>query len=326
MKKIFFAIITCVFLLSCDKKEIQVDRLNFDVSVDRQNYKVNDSVVFNFRGDSPDIITFYSGESINDYAYLGIDKYVDSKIFSQFTSAKLDPHADPNLRQLDMARIKYSTDFNGNYTEGDINMATWTDITERFYLPPPIAGQTNLQPSGRIDVTDLFENSSQPVYLGFFYETELGKGRTNFRFQSFIMESIVPEVTNISNRMYDMVSAEFKLVLGSSYSNVALADNRPFINYNASSQPTFITFRAPPGITQPARKAYAITRALVRPELTNIGSAVGLGIKSFSSPELSSYTHIFNEPGNYLVTFVVQNTNIYGSKKEVKQIEIVVED
>jgi len=324
MKCLFFMTILSLLLFSCTK-DVQLKNLNFDVSVEKEIYKVGEKVIFRFSGSSPDVISFYPGEGISDYAYLNEDQYVPTKLALSFQSAKF---AGTNE---DCARLKYSIDFNGVYEEAAIHQATWVDISDRFYIPPIVGTGPTFSHSGIQDITDLFEDTEGPIYLAWFYDLPDRTGnadnrRTRFRMQNFVIEATIAENPNFSQLQYDFASSEFQLVTSISYEQSPPADGVPI-----GERPRFVENGTSllfdgPFVNDVHRQAWAITKGLYKSELVNIGPAIGIPIKSFNSPVMDSYSHVFTEPGTYVVTFVVRNVNVYDSKSAVHQIEIVVEE
>ncbi|MNE99959.1 hypothetical protein D3C80_1987110 [compost metagenome] len=49
-----------------------------------------------------------------------------------------------------------------------------------------------------------------------------------------------------------------------------------------------------------------------------------MAIKSLSDPTLKSYSYIYEKQGTYTATFVGTNANLNETKREIKQITIVV--
>lgn len=59
-----------------------------------------------------------------------IEKAEVTLSFVTQTKAGQKGHANPSC-----ARIFYSTDFDGDYSETGVNKATWTELSDRFDLP-----------------------------------------------------------------------------------------------------------------------------------------------------------------------------------------------
>ena len=49
----------------------------------------------------------------------------------------------------------------------------------------------------------------------------------------------------------------------------------------------------------------------------------GVSIKN-TSFDLKNYTYIYNEPGEYTVTFVARKANAWGFKEQIKELKIKV--
>lgn len=326
MKQTLFALLSCFLLASCEKREIPVDAVDFDVSTDRVSYNLGDTVVFHFSGDSPDIMTFYSGEGASDYAYLSEDKYIDGNVSLSFQSAKFSGTNE------DCARLKYSTDFSGVYEEDEIRAATWTDISDRFTIPPIVGTGPTFTFSGAPDITDLFADRETPVYFGWFYTIKdrtanSDERRTRFRVQNFDLRTFTPQVPDLFNVVYDFVGVDFQLVTSASYDlsppagGVAVGERPRFVDNTTNS----LVFDGP-FTNDVFREAWAITKPLYAPDKMNLGHAVGVGIKAFNTSVLDTYRHVFNSSGVYTVTFVGKNVNIYNRTEAVRQIEVVINE
>lgn len=326
MKRILFALVSCVLLSSCEKREIPVDPVHFDVSTNQLSYNVGDTVIFYFSGDSPDIITFYSGEGASDYAYLNEEKYLDGNISLSFQSAKF---AGTNE---DCAHLKYSTDFSGIYEEDEIKAATWIDISDRFNIPPIVGTGPTFTSSGIGDITDLFVDREIPVYFGWFYTIKdrtvnSEERRTRFRVQNFDLSIYTPQVLDFFNIVYNFASVDFQVVNSAAYdlsppTGGVPEGERPRFVANTTNSFVFDG----PFTNDVYREAWAITKPLYAPDKLNLGHAVGMGIKAFNTPMLSEHKHVFNSPGTYMVTFVGKNINIYNKTETVRQIEVVINE
>lgn len=325
MKNMFLGILACALFFSCEKREILVDNVDFEVSVEQGTYHVGDTVVFHFSGGSPDILTFYSGEgSSNEEDF--VDRYVDAGLSLSFQSAKF---AGTNE---DCVSLKYSTDFTGIYTEEAIRAATWVDISNRFDIPPIVGTGAVFSSSGTSNITDLFEDKEKPVYFGWFYtikdrSANDDERRTRFRVQNFNLSSFAIAQPGMSEILYDFTSSAFQLVTSAAYEAAPPTGGVP-----VGARPRFLgssLYFDGPFNNEVFREAWAISTAVYLPESFNIGPvaqkrSTGIGVKAFNEPMVSSYEYIYKEPGTYVVSFVGQNTNIYNNKQAVRQIKITV--
>ncbi len=62
MKRIFYLFLLPLFMCFSCKKEKKIEKLNFDVTTEKDTYTVGENITFFFSG-SPDIISMYSGEA-----------------------------------------------------------------------------------------------------------------------------------------------------------------------------------------------------------------------------------------------------------------------
>ncbi len=140
--KTYIYFLTAAIMLtaaSC-RKDLAFSEPDFEVSVAQDQYQVGDTVEFIFKG-NPDYLTFFSGESGNNYANRERTSVTGTPKIS-FTS-----FAQYGTQQNTLSLL-VSTDFNGK-VDADIAQATWTDITAQAKLS---TGADNT-PSGEIDLS-----------------------------------------------------------------------------------------------------------------------------------------------------------------------------
>jgi hypothetical protein len=58
-------------------------------------------------------------------------------------------------------------------------------------------------------------------------------------------------------------------------------------------------------------------------DAAKVSADEGLSIKNYSAA-LPKYSHIYNEPGEYTVTFVARNANAWNCTEQVKEIKVTV--
>lgn len=87
------------------------------------------------------------------------------------------------------------------------------------------------------------------------------------------------------------------------------------VNFVLSGNPNYITFYS--GETG---KEYQYKDRIENGARTD----TGVPLKNMTT-KLTSYAYTFKTEGSYKVTFVVSNTNVYGSREMVKELDIQVE-
>lgn len=295
---IYTMLLTCL-LAACEKQNVNTP--DFDVSVQRLSYKVNDTVNFNISG-RPDFITFYSGEDGNNYDYISRTEAEGTSFFS--FSSKTTSGTVP--KQPGTLKLQYSTDFTGVYDAENIDKADWKDITNRAILTAGVV----TTPSGSIDISDL--RPEKNIYFAFKYIAEKSPTLvqptwtiTNFIVDNYSPDGVkMPLVTNINGGGWVSVG-------------VLNAINTPAIKWTVSSG-GFV-------LNQGAVNADPVEQWVIskRINLSSVLPDKGVSIKTLNS-DLESHPHIYTKAGTYKVVFIAKNSNIYGEKEVIKQIVIEV--
>lgn len=317
--KILFPVLALSLLAGgCRKQFETVDAVNFEVRTASQTFKVGESVRFSFEG-NPDFITFYSGERGNEYAFKDKDRITDTRMTFTFTTTTSS--GTPGYPNPARVPICYSTDFSGEYTEEAMRAATWVDITDQFKQPTD-TGVNDLL-SGDVDITRYFPDNETPLYFCFHYVVDAfdqsvaggaGNGRTQWNYKSLQFNGVVDETSEI---LYDMAESNWQIVLASSFDG---SSSLPDINsYRVLLRSEF----TPPV----SRECWAVCGPIHKMEQINEGPDHGVGIKAMANAALGSYDYVYNAPGEYTVTFVAANANVYDRKEVVRSVKIkIVED
>ena len=296
--KLYMAL--AVLLFSCSKYKL--DDPVFDVTADEVTVKAGEPVNFNFEG-NPQMLSFYSGEFMNDYSYASSARTL-SNAYLSFTSTKASGSQNNQLS------ILVSSDFNGNYDIEDIRAATWTDITKGFVL----AANSTITESTEQDIFDLVEDG-KPVYIAFRYITrpqaEFG-GQRNWNIYSILLTS---KLDGREVNLLDFGAGKNFRVF--SYGNKQ--EGRSVV----SSTGLLFKGNAATELQQEYTEDWGVSRAAyVLPN--DLGSDKSISLKLFNEAKKESYSYTYDVPGTYTATFVAETSNVYGNKKVVKQIQITV--
>lgn len=89
---------------------------------------------------------------------------IDTTYNLSFSTQVLNSY-EINSREL---AVLVSTDFNGIYDFGNVNSATWTDISSRFTFPLIETG--DLTSAGKQDISDLI-SPGKSLYIAYKYKT-----------------------------------------------------------------------------------------------------------------------------------------------------------
>lgn len=296
-----FILLSLLASAACACQDYNVDAPKFDVSVDNNECKVGDSIVFYFNG-NPDIITFYSGESGSEYQYRDRTFLEGGVVELDFVSRVLWGSQPDNLR------VKLSTDFSGIYDVESIKSATWKDITEYFTLDTSAAGTSGKNtPSGTVQLNQFIEDISKPFYFAYQYvglPVENGQMQRTWRFTSF----------NMVSKFESGHTAQLATLSSAGWIQVDVE--------NPDNQWTLpgTQLQFAPNSTKLASEDWVITKPIYA---AKVAPDSGVAIKNYSQVK-NEFGYIFNKSGVYTVTFVATNVNFKGEKTIVKELKITV--
>ncbi|TZF81832.1 DUF5017 domain-containing protein [Pedobacter sp. BS3] len=295
--------IAAILSFSYCRKDV-VEEPSFNVTTDKTEYHVGDSVTFKFSGYA-DVIGFYSGETGKEYRYKDRTEVTDSKLLLNISTQVLYASQANNLH------LMYSTDFNGKYTVDGLQTATWTEITDRFTLSTAAAnGVGTVTPSGDVDLSDL-PVSGKPIYFAWKYTAQASAtaalgGRT-WRIPVF----------NLTSKTAGGSTATLATVTTAGW--IAIDVLNTANKWTIQSTTPYLYF-APAG-TLNASEDWVITGMFFPNKVT---PDVGAGIKTYLDT-MKDYKYAFNQAGTYTVTFVANNANNNGQKTVVKQLTLTIQ-
>ena len=312
----------------------------FNVVPTTLSCNAGESIDFVFSGIA-DKITFWSGETGHEYRYATQGKLQESSVNMNFKSIYI------NGMQRNCATVRYSTNFNGEYTEEAINKASWTDVSPQFQLPPYISVSSGAaidpeanaitQPydSGVADITSWFPDYDTPVYFAFFYHVDTydanfvdektglkGNGRTWFQIYSVELQSCYPnEAPTPLISVVGKAQEQIEVVNGASY---AEGKDTNICKKGVSSGGTTVIRMQAAFKPTTDRDAWAITHAIYRPAPKHAPADTGMTVKSASGEQPEKYSHVFMQPGEYVTTVVATVTTLAGELKLEKEFNIRV--
>lgn len=296
----------------CNEEE-KVGTPDFGATAPGTVFKAGEPVVFALSG-NPDFIVFYSGEPGNAYDYRDRDRIEKAETTLSFLT-KTQAGARGNANPAN-APVFYSTDFDGIYTEENVDAATWTDLSDEFVLPTDTEQQV---PAGTLYIDDLFPEDGSPIYLLYDYKVRQytgSNGRTQVDIMNFNINGITPAGTTT---LYNLNNAGFQFVFDEGY-RLNNKNQEPSVNTNRIMLRT--DYRAASDM-----RIRAVSGPLYRPDDVNSGPDGGVGIKAVADPTMTAYRHTYDKAGEYTVTFVASNSNVYGRRETVRELRItVVED
>lgn len=309
--KYMFVAVTALSLVACREDFDKVDGVSFNATTDAVVYKVGQPVIFNLAG-NPDIITFYSGEVGKAYAYKDTERIIENPGMAfSFAANTTNGNEIPNPLRVP---ISYSYDFSGEYTEDAVRAATWHDISDRFIWPQTTKDGNVF--SGRVDLEDVFSEVGRPVYFKYHF---LALAAMQKRSQWAIYSpTFYGTAQNVLQPLYELHTSGWKIVWNeASYAN----DKTNRDKCAVTSTRIYLTsvFTLPSD-----RECWAVSGPLVRPAEINNGRDMGSPIKSAGQSTLRNFRYIYNEPGEYTVTFLAANANVYDRKEQVVEMKITI--
>ncbi len=308
MKKIFVYSVVMAALLatSCDDSLEITEPHDFNVTTEKATYSVGEEITFQFSG-TPGIITCYTGETGNDYAYKdGRTLVVNSAELSMNTANPTATGAQP--RQYS---VWLSTDFNGNYSDfSHITAATWTEITSRFTY----STNATFTPAGNLDLSE-FIVPGKPLYVGFRYITRPQQQNGVVRrwlVENFAMRAITPTGSILLANLPD---AGFRFV-----------EQHPV---TAPSQSTLTATRLTlwgNNFTpdhDPASETWAISRGFVIGDI-DLGPDRPIKVRGNSDAPTESFTYTYATPGTYKVHFIATNATAKEQTSVIRELNLEI--
>jgi hypothetical protein len=355
MKLKYYNMLLGLLLMASCSKEIKVAKApGFDVTTEATTYKVGQEITFNIKGGDADIISFYSGETLNDYAFKD-GRAIDVKGAGATMAFQSSVQLGTQANQLS---ILASTDFNGDYSSlAKVKAATWTDITSRFAL----GTKTVFLASGTKEISDLMV-PGKPIYIAFKYVTKPqatnGLAR-NWFIQAFVIKSDTMLNNTVSLNLTDQPNAGFRIVdenqenapalslitstRVSLYGNIYKNPSDPIYDptnpifdplnpiYDPQSpsyiptavRPTYVPYDSTSPYNDPLSENWAISKP-INTEKVDLGPDWSASIKGISNPNLSVYRYTYTNAGTYKAFFIASNNSIDDTKQVVKEVDITI--
>ena len=277
-------------------KKIDVAVAEFDVRMEKMQYRANEPVKFLFEG-NPDNISFFSGEAGSRYE--NRDRIIANGTPElNFTTYRRNENTGT---QQNTMFLYASTDFSGKTDAASIAAANWVDLTDRATWSTGV-DQT---PSGTLDLREFI--SDKPVYFAFKYMGYAGSVQRVWNIKSFNIVNVLPgepssAIVNLDNAGWTKLSLSGAIEWTISTGNVYF--------FGPSSAATI-------GV---ANEDWLVSKPLflnkVFPDRPKV-------LKNISS-RMSEYQYTFTSPGTYQVTFLASNINTYEENKIVKSMTIEI--
>jgi hypothetical protein len=299
--KLSCLMLVMALITSCIKEKEEVPQ--FEVTAQNTSVKAGEKVTFNISGDAK-VISFYSGEFKNDYAFK------DGRILTLDAAKLLFTTRVQFGTQPNQLKVLTSTDFNGDYTIPSLRAAKWNDITNRFTYATTTTNVT----SPEKDITDQI-TEGKPLYIAFKYVTLPQTANGTVRSWTVSGLTLNTQTALGLATAMDQKTAAWSLIQ---------SDNIADPSRSTVSSAGTLTLRGNVSATPEVEtEIWAVSKALNLGKV-DLGPDFAVPIKNVLDNRLESYTYTFNTPGAYKVVFVGANTSIYGQESVVKEIAVTV--
>ena len=284
--------VSVICMTSCDNR-IEVTTPTFDVKTERSSYKVDDTVHFIFSGDA-EYITFYAGDEGAEYKHRFRTQIANAKPVLNFTSEGKYGPPERNLSLL------LATDFNGVMNTENIKKANWQDISDKVNF-----STGTIVPSGDIDLSAFI--GFPQIHLAFKY---VGIGNTTQPQKTWYIRDFVLKTYDEDNNTYSIVD---NLSEGGWLQHSVEGDTR---KWRITAADLYLGANA----NEPSNEDWVITKTL---NLAAITPDNGTPIKTLTGTA-EPLSHVYTEPGEYVVTFVAKNQSIYGEQEVIREIHLSI--
>jgi len=331
--------ILIIGLVSCQKDT--PGNVDFNVTTASTTYKLSDTVYFNLSG-NPDIITLYTGDSLNNYDNRNVTSKVGGTLnfgfqvslandsaFAALHNGTFKVFISTNFSNLyttykDTAglRLTYPTAFKDSIVADSfrvartdsamVNKASWVDLTDSMYLPVTGAYKTNI-PSTIANITRYITNASDPFNIAFLFkgDTTHYLGTTGIRVGGLSLVNNFPDGTSsdFSSKLAagGSKSTNWKTIRAANF-NVPWTTSNTYLNF----VPKYNTIHTEQWIISSAFYPNAATPDVAMP------------IKNITQTPLTRYPYKFNKLGKHKVVFIASNNRPSGTSQVIREIDLTI--
>ena len=300
------ALLVALLIVACKKDG--VDTPDFNATIAKNTFKLGDTVVFNLEG-NPDYVSFYSGEYLNDYAFIG-GRSLDIKSFNLSFQSRV-----ANGNQNNQLGVYLSSDFNGKFDIASIRAGNFKDITNLVTL-----GSVNsvYAQSGLLDLTSIVTNRERPLYVAFRYLTKPQDATNGTQRTWTIRELALNTITDLGQSVaIDQLTAAWSLVedgpiLDPARSAVVASSGQITLRGNISADGKLVQ-----------TEVWAVSKAIDLKTII-LGPDRGVPIKGISETQAPIYKYVYTKPGIYKAAFATSNERIDGKKTGLKEITFTI--
>ena len=354
MKFKYYNMLLGVLLIASCNKGIEVAVPDFDVTTEATTYKAGQEIIFKIKGGDAHIISFYSGTTLNDFAFKD-GRTIDVRGAGATMAFQSSVQLGTQANQLS---VMASIDFNGDYSSlAKVKTATWTDITSKFKL----GTNATLLASGTQDITDLLV-AGKPIYFAFKYVTKPQATNglaSTWYIQSFAIVSKALLDNAIALNFTDQVYAGFRIIdqepvnapVRSSITNTRVTLLGNVYKYAGSPiydplnpiydplnpiyqpgnplyvlgavRPAYVPFDPANPYNDPLSEHWAVSKP-IDTEKVDLGPDRSTPFKGISNSNVSDYRYTYTKAGTYKAVFIASNNSIDVNQAVIKEITITV--
>lgn len=297
MRNQYKLMLLSLIILSACNKEIELDKLDFDVTAEKTTLAVTDTAKFNFNG-NPNYITFYSGEAGSKYEFRNRTIDTSSNLQLRFSTSTTTA-TNGTLSLL------VSDNLSGAISTTSIAAATWNNITSRATL----ATGTATVASGIVSLAD-FAQQKKPVYIAFRYVAAAGTIQKRWTITGLTLNHVLTDKTYTIGNMTAVTPSQGWLGV-----NVKNAN----INWTSALVITGATTAATAVDTEDWIVMGPVDLSRVLPDVGTPIKTIAEGMSKF--PFMYKYAAV----GTYNAVFVASNVNRDAEESSVKTIPVTVQ-
>ncbi|WP_341837205.1 DUF5017 domain-containing protein [Chitinophaga pollutisoli] len=294
MRKLLYTLAAAIALAACQKDNVETP--DFEVSTASLTYKAGDSVLFSFKG-NPDNITFYSGEPGHNFEFRKRTRAAND-LQVEFSTLVRSGVIYPNLQ------LMVSNNFNGKATVGDVQAATWTDISDRAVFS---SGADNT-PSGVISLKEFTpqQSDSARVYVAFRYtDTKKPQGQNLWAVRTFSAKNVSDD--GVISPLAVMSTGGWQQVDFLNPVRVWTITSAQLLMQNSSA-------------TVDDNEDWVISKGF---NPWQIAPDVGTALKNIST-RLDGHRYVYTKPGTYKVVFEASAVRYNGEKRLTREINLTI--
>lgn len=330
MKKnlLYIAILACfVLCVGCDDSDVSTPTLN--VSVDTENairtedgipvFKTGTSVKF-LLNEKSDMITFYSGENGSEYRYKDRTELEGTPSMYFKTTVLYGTKFNTLFVYLSSDFKGFSANKDKEKDAASILDATWTDITDMCNLPTTKNAPNNVTETPLIDLS---EYKNKDLYIAFRFYRE-ANGEPTFNINNFRIYNEFAGVQNIIVRTGTAGWGAFDFNATGTQDPYATNGGISGVNRSWNLSKAVTDEQLTVGGSNTTENDDWLISAPIK--VSAVSPDLGIGLKGFGDVSLKTHSYIYENPGEYTVSFIGINSFMKDKATILKEVKIKIEE